>query len=140
MLNFIKFIIEKYYIINEDGEEIKNADEIYKRIFPKKEKIEELIKSDISLDTSDTGYILTIEDEIESSNEEITKKLIMQLGEPVTENVIENEHSREFKLKFGEIIYSIYDWKLDEEKVWHIASEKPNKITSRRLIRNLMKD
>ena len=85
------------------------------------------LKQDCTLDTSDTMYQFSLDDIT-------TKDLVSAFGEPVKTGTGEDKHRYEYKFRFGEHTFSLYDWKNERNEFfdyvdiyWHVAANTRSK-------------
>lgn len=103
--------VEKKYVIKMGDKQMNKASDLVKQF-----KSAKILAND-EIDTSDTGYLITLD-----VSEE---KLVKAFGNPVYNTVKGQDWSKEWKILINGHPYSIYDWKNGND--WHLAGEKKNK-------------
>jgi len=87
------------------------------------------LQPDVTLDTSDTTYQFSLDNIT-------TDDLVSTFGEAHKTGNPDENHRYEYKFKFQEHIFSLYDWKNDQDQFyekpdiyWHVASSTRSKKT-----------
>jgi hypothetical protein len=126
----------KTYVIRKDSDEqddYKVLAKEFKENKPKRKRsdsattsaTEDVVLVDKNLDTSETYYLYTLDF--------TTEQLQAQMGKAVKTGNKDASHRWEWKIKIGDNVYSVYDWKNEagefddyQEAEWHVAGNKSN--------------
>ena len=151
MESFFKFIIESDFTVWSDEKMIDDENEVISNFNnpiekPTKKPIEKTKKSEVcsvivtpDIDTSETFNIDTLEC--------YTDDLISLFGNPLKNGGKDDDHRYEWKITVGKDIYTIYDWKNDEntfddfkETTWYLGSTSEKNKTKKFLMEYIEKN
>lgn len=125
---FVSALMQDYVITHQDEpvDDYRSMVKQFKDDKPKRSRTSSSVNKvsvDFDLDTSETSYLETLDFN--------AAELQSKLGAPKLTGKSTDKHRFEWKIKIGDNIYSIYDWKnqsgeFDEVSItkWHIAGQE----------------